>query len=366
MDDDGSSAAWAPVDPAFGPPSAGPPTQPAGPPQPAYGPPPGYGYGWGPPPPPRPKGGSVRTGPLPLHPMTVGDILDGAFKLLKANAKTLFTIVAVFTVPLQLIAAFSQRNALGGAGFFDVLNDPSVAEAAAEEGQSGAELLLQLLTALLNILVLPFLAGAISLVVGASYLGYEIGPAEALRRTLRRGWALFASWVLVHIMEVLGFAGLLVLAVVIGLVTGSGVLGVVLGIIGFLVGVPLFFVVMALSVMVAPAIVVEELGPIRGIRRSWSLGRRRFWPVLGIALLAGLLSSVIGNTLGFVPQVLAFIVGLEWGWLLLALGAIVAALVTQPIVAIVATLQYFDARIRFEGFDLQVIASELAGPGAPR
>jgi sterol desaturase/sphingolipid hydroxylase (fatty acid hydroxylase superfamily) len=107
--------------------------------------------------------------------------------------------------------------------------------------------------------------------------------------------------------------------------------------------------------------VVEELGPIRGIRRSWSLMRRRFWPVLGIALLAGLISNVLGQVLGVVPTFAGVIVGLEWGWILVAVGAILTALVTTPIVAIVATLQYFDARIRFEGFDLQVIAAEL-GP----
>jgi hypothetical protein len=33
--------------------------------------------------------------------------------------------------------------------------------------------------------------------------------------------------------------------------------------------------------------------------------------------------------------------------------------VTAPIVAIVATLLYFDARIRHEGFDLQVIARDM-------
>jgi hypothetical protein len=33
-------------------------------------------------------------------------------------------------------------------------------------------------------------------------------------------------------------------------------------------------------------------------------------------------------------------------------------------VAIAATLLYFDARIRNEGFDLQIIAAELSGTGA--
>lgn len=353
---DEEGPAWAPVDP--GAPTWSAPPAPAPPGQPSP-----YQYQYAPP---RPKGGSARTGPLPLHPMTVGDVLDGAFKLMKANARSVFTIVAAFVVPLQLLAAFSQRNALGGAGLLDVLNDPSVAEAAAESSRSNADLILSLVASFLNILVLPFLGGAISLVVGASYLGQELGPAEALRRTVRRAWALFASWVIVHVLEAAGFVVALVVAVLLAVAGAGGLLVVLVAAVGFLAGVPLLLAVMALSVLTAPAIVVEELGPIRGVRRSWSLVRRRFWPVLGIALLAGVIAFVIGNVLGTVPQLLALVVGLEWGWLLLAFGAILTAMVTQPIVAIVATLQYFDARIRFEGFDLQVIAAELAATGAPR
>ena len=45
--------------------------------------------------------------------------------------------------------------------------------------------------------------------------------------------------------------------------------------------------------------------------------------------------------------------------------AVLTALVTTPIVAIVATLLYFDARIRNEGFDLQVMALYLEGGAAP-
>jgi hypothetical protein len=293
--------------------------------------------------------------------MTVGDILDGAFKLLKANAKTLFTIVAVFVVPLQLLGAFAQRNVLGGAGFFDALNDPSLAEAGTE--QPVTDQLISYLATLLNLVVLPFLAGAISQVVGASYLGEELSPAPALARTLRRAWSLFASWVVVHVLEVGALVALPVTGIVLAVLVDGPLRAVfvLFALVTVVAGIAGALAVMALSVAVAPAVVVEELGPIRGIRRSWSLMRRRFWPVLGIALLAGLISNVLGQVLGVVPTFAGVIVGLEWGWILVAVGAILTALVTTPIVAIVATLQYFDARIRFEGFDLQVIAAEL-GP----
>src|SRR5687768_14904370 len=74
-------------------------------------------------PPPQPKGGSARTGPLPLHPMTVGDILDGAFKLLKANIRTIVIVAGAFVVPVALISAvFTQSVSTNP---FDAFTNPA-------------------------------------------------------------------------------------------------------------------------------------------------------------------------------------------------------------------------------------------------
>ena len=305
---------WAPLEPAGGPPPAPPEPLPWQSPQPwaaAF-----------------PKAGDYRTGPLPLHPMTLSDILDGAFKLLKANWRTVLLITAVFVVPLHLISAFAQRNLYSGQSFFDAVNNPTL--------QSGntdsARLVLGGAVALISLLVTPFVAGAISKVVAASYLGGEETVGSALRATGRRTWALLGAWFLVHILESIGF----VLCIFPGLV------------------------VMATFVAVAPAIVIERLGPIRGMRRSARLLWPRLFPTMGTALVAGLLAGVVGNALGTVPSFAALAIGLKYGWPLLAAGSILSALVTTPFVAIVATLIYFDGRIRQEGFDLQLMADELA------
>ena len=311
-----------------------------------------------------PKGGGARTGPLPLHPMTVRDILDGAFRLLKANVRVLLPIVAVFVVPLQVLAAWAQRGLLGGDGLLEALSDPSLAAEGSLQGGDGA--LVGVIAGLLNLLVLPFLAGAVSQVVAGSYLGHELGFGDALRAMVRRAGALLGGWIVVHLLEIAGFLvlGVVLLALVAAGAPGFGI--AVLVLLGFLVALPWLVAVMALSVAVAPAIVVEHLGPVAATRRSWSLVRRRFWPVLGVALLAGLVANLLGQVLGFIPSLAGLLVGTEDGWALLAVGAILTALITQPIVAIVATLQYFDARIRFEGFDLEIIEAELRAPGTTR
>ena len=323
-------------------------------------PPPSAGGGWGPAPTATlAKAGTARTGPLPLHPMTVSDVLDGAFKLLKANARTVVTIAAIFMVPIQSLAAFLQRDLLGGRGFFDVINDPSTARAAQDSGDNG-QALAGLLSFIATVLVLPFVAGAISRVVASSYLGEQLTPGPALRATGRRWWALISSWFLVHLLE---FSGLIVAVAVIVVVaaTSAGAAGVFVAVVIGLAALPVALMFMTLFVATAPAIVVEELGPVQGMRRSARLMRRRFWGVLGIALLGGFLANILGQILGGVFSFAGLAVGTgRGGWLLIAVGGILSSLITTPLVAIISTLVYFDGRIRHEGFDLQVIAADLA------
>jgi hypothetical protein len=315
-------------------------------PPPPWGPPPGPPYGspygppgWGPPSPypPLPKAGSARTGPLPLHPMTFGDILDGAFKLLKANVRTIVLVSAVFLIPVNLVAGFFQRDLLGGYGLLQLANDPSLVDQAANSGPSNALLLGTVIAAFASFLITPFIGGAVSRVVASSYLGEELAPGPVVRATARRFLALLGAFFFALLLK---FVGLLFCLV------------------GALVPMTFFLVT-------TPAVMVEELGPIQAMARSVTLVRTRFWPVMGIGILSGLLASVLEWILSWPFGVVVSVIGFRWGWILAAIGEILPALVTMPLVAIVATLVYFDLRIRNEGFDLQMIAAELTR-GAPR
>lgn len=344
--DPDESRGWAPLDPS-GPDAAPPrPATPAGvdgtwaPPQTAPGwgaPPPPYGatpYGAPPSsaaygaPPTLPKGGDARTGPLPLHPMSVGDVLDGAFKLLKANARTIVLVVAAVVVPVQLISAFVVRDQVS-VGLLGILQDPTLVDPESSAGFGTTAT--SLLTAALGLLTGPFIAGAVSRVVAASYLGSHLGPAAALRATARRFGALLAATILVFLVQALGF-----------------VLCIVPGLLAF-----------ALYTAVTPAVMIEEIGPIQAMKRSWRLMRPRMWPVLGVAVLARMIAGLLGNLVGGIPSVVAVLLGGSFAWLFIAVGSTLSSLVTAPIVAIVSTLLYFDGRIRHEGFDLQIMARDL-------
>jgi hypothetical protein len=268
--------------------------------------------------------------------MMFSDLLDGSFRLLKANLGAIVLVAAVFLIPVNLVAAFFQRDLLGGHGFLDLMQDPSLLEEAAGPGPSTGPLVGSLIGAFATVLVTPFIGGAASRIVAASYLGGELGAGPAMRATWRRFLVLLAVFFMTLLLK------------------GAGL---VLCLVGALVPMTLFLVT-------TPVVMLEEAGPIQAMARSVVLVRPRFWPVMGVGVASGLLASVLGNILATPFSLAALAIGYHWGWILAAVGAILPALVTTPFVSILATLVYFDLRIRNEGFDLQMIAAELAS-GAP-
>jgi hypothetical protein len=269
--------------------------------------------------------------------MSFADLLDGAFRLLRANLATIVLVTAVFFVPLQLISAFLARDLFGGRGFFDMLNDPSLDQQSAEVSVSPTQLLGISGASLLGVLITPIVGGVITRVVSASYLGQQLSAADALRATGRRVLALLAAAILVHLVELVGFVLLILPSLV----------------------------AMAFYICTTPAVMIEELGPIKAMRRSFALVRPRFWPVLGIAVVSGLMASTLSGILGSPFSLAGNAIGSDWGFIVVAIGSIIPALIATPFVAIVATLVYFDARIRHEGFDLEMIARGIAGGDAP-
>jgi hypothetical protein len=289
--------------------------------------------------------------------MTLPDILDGAFKLLRANARTVLTITAVFVVPIQVLSAFLQRDLFGGQSITDFVSDPSTSDAA----DTGTDAAATLVAIAATVLVLPFVAGAVSRVVAASYLGETVESGEALRAAGRRWWSLVASWVLVHLFEGLVWIVAVLVAVALAVAGAEGWAPVLVLVVLALAGIPWLVVAMAWCVAVAPAIVVEDLGPVAGMRRSFRLLRPRTWSTVAVALVGGFLASILGQVLGVVPQSIGLAIGGDrGGWILLAVGGVLTSIVTTPLVAIISTLVYFDGRIRHEGFDLEVMAAEMA------
>jgi hypothetical protein len=273
---------------------------------------------------------------IKLRPMTVADIVDGAFTIIKARPARILGISAILVVPLTLLVAYLER-ALYDVTVSDMFSsDPAVVAEASEDSAVQQNLLL-VMELLLPALALVAVASAIAQLARGWSHGYDTPAGELLRGMARKAWPLFASYLLVHAAEAVGGAACLV---------------------GALFVMPLF-------VVTAPVIGMEDAGPIEAMKRSWKLAGKRYWPVLGVSLLIGLVAWLLSVALGGLPAVLASVFGLDIGWLLIAVGNVLGAVVTTPFVAAATVLLYLDLRVRLEGIDLEMTARDVLDDVAP-
>ena len=114
------------------------------------------------------------------------------------------------------------------------------------------------------------------------------------------------------------------------------------------------------SAFAVPILILERRSPSDSLKRAWLLSRRRFWQVVGyavlLALLTGVLTGGIGALIGFGSQ--AFIAtnpstgALVAAQLVQVAFTTIATAIVTPFTIIAYLLFYFDLRVRTEGFDL--------------
>ena len=118
-----------------------------------------------------------------------------------------------------------------------------------------------------------------------------------------------------------------------------------------------------------PAIFVEDCRGAASLGRSWRLVRGQWWRVTAITFVAGIimwiLNLAIGGTLGLIGGILASH-GYGPGDILyrIRIGAalaLIARVVTMPLLAAVWLAIYHDLRLRLEGLDLTARAEALGG-----
>jgi hypothetical protein len=264
--------------------------------------------------------------------MTVADILDGAFAVLKGSPARIIGVVAVFVVPVQILAAFLQRDILNGQGLSELIQggDASLV-AASNQNQSASATFAPFLLLLGQAVVLPFAAGAIMKLVSGWYAGRDPSFGELLGAVGRKWWVLFLAWCMVHLVE---------------------------GVFAIACFLPAL-IPMTWFCITAPVAMAEDLGPVAAMKRSYQLTKRRFWPSLGVCFLTGVVAYMLDQVLGLVPDTVALIIGTDVGWPLLAVGGVLSQLITMPLVAAGATLLYLDLRVRSEGLDIELDAIDL-------
>jgi len=118
---------------------------------------------------------------------------------------------------------------------------------------------------------------------------------------------------------------------------------------GFLLIVGLGLWIFAMFWVTVPSIVVESIGPIAGLKRSADLTKGYRWHILGIIMIWGVLSQVLGTLLGVVMQLVLMSVSPE---VALPLALILFGLYQAVLFGLAASLAavgYHDLRITKEG-----------------
>ena len=269
-----------------------------------------------------------------LRPLTVGEILDSSFRLYRRRFGALVSVCAVVVIPLALVQLAVKLSApktttVSRVGGFSYRSTTV---------SSGTQLFLVLFPLLISGLNITLAQGAAMRILSDHYLGTETSWLGSLRYAFSR------------------FGSLLWIVILSGLAWIFG---------GMLCIIPGIYLYVSFSVVIPVRLIEGERGG-RALSRARALVAGRWWPTFSTLLVVFLITTAVT----FIATI--FVGGSTF---LLAntssstTGSVVSELLTAgvnvivtPISAAVATIIYFDLRVRKEGFDLALMIQRLDLP----
>ena len=322
------------------------------------------------------QGGTAWTvaqpGIIPLRPLTVGELFNGAFQAVRVNPQTMFGFAFAIMAVVGLVQAFIASSS--SSSLTRALSSGDTDDLVYSLGSSMGSFV----TSGLTLLATAFLSGMLALTVWDAVLGRKSSPADAWHRFSPRFVPVLLATLLIGIIEFVAIVVvLLVFLIPFFLVvvntasarsydSASAGIGGALSII-FLMIVALIVIACFLTVKFAftsSAVVLEGLGPVDAMKRSWSLSKGSFWRILGRIWLIGIVTTLITSVLG---AVVGAILGVganaaESLGLLVAFSAFVSALLSAVVIPVQSsfyTLMYLDERMRKENL-APMIAQEAS------
>ncbi len=272
-----------------------------------------------------------------FEPMTVGQIIDRAFRLYRNNFIRFVAIVAIIYIPITLIS-------LGAVGWLTSASSELTQSAhQVSEGRPGAELDLgafgsfftaAAVTALLFLLAQALCNAALIKSVSESYLGKDVSVGQAYKAVLPRLLSIIGAAILVAIVTGIGFLLLIIPGII-----------------------------FALWYTLTPqAIVVEGKSATSGMSRSKALVSGNLGKVFGLWIVVGIINAIIGQLFQYVGGLVAGVPSpgdYTTPVIVQQLFSMAGQMLIMPISAGAFILLYYDLRIRKEGFDLQMLAQSL-------
>jgi hypothetical protein len=275
-----------------------------------------------------------KPGVIPLRPLGLGEILDGAITTMRTYPKQMLgfsvlisavTNLLVFGLTVLLITQTSVFTPEFTAGMDDVDRSLEVLR---------VSLLLTFPGLIIGIVAGMVLNGILTVVMGKAVLGQPITVGEAWGHVKPRFGAL------------LGLSLLYTLIVIVGAVV-------------FVIPGVWLYILFSLA---STALILEGAPIGRAMTRSRVLIQDAWWRTFGIllltAVLTALLSFIVNLPFSLVNGDLVSITGVSpdfvLSYLITSIGAIVTQAITLPLTSGVTTLLYIDRRMRREGMDIEL------------
>ncbi len=304
---------------------------------------------------------------LDLRPLTLGELLDRAFSIYRRHVWLFVGIMAVPSVfalaSAVAIQAFQWRLRPGAA--------PPSPEAAIPVvlGMMAAAMI----GALAYMVVYVLALGATTVAVSEIYVGRTATVAAAFAQVRRD----IGRLLLLMLLIVLRFIGVSIAAAAVMLLFGAmaALITPLLTLLVTFVGMVLIFVacgyLMIRYSLAVPAAVLEGLTASASIRRSVELVDGVKWRVLLLGVCT-IMVSYAGLALMQGPFLIAaMMAGFDspaafWLQMSGAVAGTVGQAFTGPIMIVGLVLQYYDARIRNEAFDIDLMLATLDVQAVPQ
>ncbi|WP_432496122.1 glycerophosphoryl diester phosphodiesterase membrane domain-containing protein [Kineococcus auxinigenes] len=318
---------------------------------------------------------AAQPGIVPLRPLGLGEIWDGAFRAFRQNPRVmvgLSALVVVVTSVVTLVASVVATQDLVRA---TTGLETGTGDAAQVLDALQTSVPLVVVSSLLQVVAVQVLNGMLILSVSRAVLGRTISLGELWRASRRRLGGLLLLAVLVTLASAAGVVAVLPGVGVLALADGAAATatGAVLLLVGLLGWVAIALWLWVKWSMATPVLLLEGLSVRRSLGRSWRLTRGSFWRTLGILLLTavvvGVLVTAVATPFTLVGTFLAAALSTttaEWTGLVLSqgvgtLGSIVGSVVGYPFLASVTALVYVDLRVRREGLDVELHRAASGG-----
>lgn len=245
-----------------------------------------------------------------FRPRSNSEILDAAFEIYRRHF-AVFVAISVFAAIPSAIASYIGEAALPLQATDGIFNSAMVS--------------------FLGLFIMPFTEGSMACVASSAYLGNRVDIGQSVRTAFSRPGRLFVAMVTKWILLGFGF----VLFVAPGLIIYKR------------------YFALPMTVLFEDTTVGDAIARSRELSRG--NGKRIFSLNGGVFLFSMVVMLTLGQTVASISH-----------GAIAAVGRLVINMTISPFGTIVATLLYYDVRIRREGYDIELMTQALdLGTPAP-